>query len=136
MKFEEVIERDGRLVYTNVGDSMLPFIRQDRDLVVIEKPRGRLKKYDVAFYKRDGGEYVLHRVIKVTDDGYVIRGDNRYLSEYGITDRHVIGVLTAIVRDGKERSVTAFGYRLRVRVRYLLYPLRAFIRRAKRRSKR
>ena len=48
MKFEDVIERDGKLVYTNVGDSMLPFIRQDRDLVVIEKPRGRLKKHDIA----------------------------------------------------------------------------------------
>ena len=25
--FEDVIERDGRLVYTNVGDSMCPLIR-------------------------------------------------------------------------------------------------------------
>ena len=131
MKFEDVIERDGRLVYTNVGDSMLPFIRQDRDLVVIEKPRGRLKKHDIAFYKRDGGEYVLHRVIKVTADGYVIRGDNRYFNEQGITDRHVIGVLTAIVHDGREIPVTAPGYRFRVRARYLLYPLRSFIRRVK-----
>ena len=42
-RFEDVIERDGRLVYTNVGDSMRPLIRQDRDLLIIEKYEGRLK---------------------------------------------------------------------------------------------
>ena len=74
---------------------------------------------------------MLHRVIKVTADGYVICGDNRYFNEHGITDRHVIGVLTAIVHDVREIPVTAPGYRLRVRARYLLYPLRSFIRRVK-----
>ena len=127
MKFEDVIEHDGKLVYTNVGDSMAPLIRQDRDLVVIEKPEGRLKKYDVALYKRDSGEYVLHRVVKVTDSGYVIRGDNRFSNEYGITDRHIIGVLTAVVRDGKEVSVTSPRYRAYVRLRCVSYPIRAFL---------
>ena len=94
-RFEDVIERDGRLVYTNVGDSMRPLIRQDRDILIIEKPHGRLKKYDVPLYKRDSGQYVLHRVLKVRPDDYVICGDNRYNKEYGITDRHIIGVLTA-----------------------------------------
>ena len=136
MRFEDVIGRKGKLVYTNVGDSMLPFIRQDRDLVIIERPQGRLKKYDVAFYKRDSGAYILHRVVKVTGNGYVIRGDNRYENEYDITDRHIIGVLTAIVRDGKEIPVTSPSYRLRVRMRYALYPLRSFLRRVKRKLKR
>ena len=131
MRFDDVIERDGKLIYTNVGDSMLPFIRQDRDLVIIEKPRGRLKKFDVAFYKRDNGGYILHRVVKVTGSGYVIRGDNRYEKEYGITDRHIIGVLTATVRGGKEIRVTSPFYRLSVRLWYASYPIRSFIRRVK-----
>ena len=74
-RFEDVIERDGRLVYTNVGDSMRPLIRQDRDILIIEKPHGRLKKYDVPLYKRDSGQYVLHRVLKVREKDYVICGD-------------------------------------------------------------
>ena len=100
--FEEIIRRDGRLVYTNVGDSMLPLIRQGRDLLVIEKTSGRLKKYDVPLYKRDSGQYVLHRILKVRQEDYVICGDNRWRREYGITDRHIIGVLTAVVRDGRD----------------------------------
>ena len=126
-KFEDVIKRDGRLVYTNIGDSMRPLIRQDRDILIIEKIQGRLKKYDVPLYKRDSGQYVLHRVLKVRPNDYVICGDNRYSKEYGITDRHIIGVLTAVVRDGKEMPITDWRYRLYVHLWCDLYPLRAVI---------
>ena len=110
--FEEILARDGQLVYTNVGDSMLPLIREGRDLLVIRQPKGRLKKYDIPLYKRDSGQYVLHRILKVRPDDYVICGDNRWSREVGITDRHIIGVMTAIVRDGKEIPMTAPGLRL------------------------
>ena len=70
--FEEILERDGRLIYSSVGDSMLPMIRQGRDLLVIEKPAGRLKRYDIPLYKRDNGRYVLHRILKVRDKDYDI----------------------------------------------------------------
>ena len=82
-RFEDIIERDGRLGYTNIGDSMCPLIRQDRDILIIEKPQGKLKKYDVPLYKRDNGQYVLHRILKVRENDYVICGDNRYGKEYG-----------------------------------------------------
>ena len=130
-RIEDVIERDGRLVYTNVGDSMRPLIRQDRDILIIEKPHGRLKKNDVPLYKRDNGQYVLHRVLKVRDNDYVICGDNRYSKEYGITDRHIIGVMTAMVRDGKEIAITDWRYRLYVHLWCDLFPLRAAILKAK-----
>ncbi len=126
-RFEDVIERDGRLVYTNVGDSMRPLIRQDRDILIIEKPHGRLKKYDVPLYKRDSGQYVLHRVLKVRDSDYVICGDNRYSKEYGISDRHIIGVLTAVVRDGKEMPITDWRYKVYVHLWCDLFPIRAII---------
>lgn len=130
-RFEDVIDRDGKLIYTNVGDSMRPLIRQDRDILIIEKPQGRLKKYDVPLYKRDSGQYVLHRVLKVRENDYVICGDNRYSKEYGITDRHIIGVLTAVVRDGKEIPITDWRYRLYVHLWCDLFSLRAFILKAK-----
>ena len=125
--FEEILAREGRLVYTSVGDSMLPLIRQGRDLLVIERPKGRLKKYDVPLYKRDSGQYVLHRILRVRENDYVICGDNRWHRETGITDRHIQGVLTAVVRDGKEISVSDWRYRAYVHLWCDLFPLRAFI---------
>jgi len=125
--FEEQLLQNGKLIYTNKGDSMMPLIKQDRDLLVIEPVKRRLKKYDVPLYKRDSGQYVLHRILKVRDNDYVICGDNRWVKEYGIQDRHIIGVLTAVVRDGKELSVKNWKYKLYVHFWCDLFPVRAFI---------
>ena len=120
-KFEDVISEQGKLVYTNVGDSMYPFIKK-RDLLVIEKINSPLKKYDVPLYKRDTGQYVLHRIVKIKNGEYYICGDNRDHLERGIEDRHIIGLLTEIVRDGKTISVYSSKYRF-----YKLFlPLRRF----------
>ena len=122
--FEEIIERDGKLIYTNKGDSMMPLIKEGRDLLVIEKTDGRLKRFDVPLYKRDTGQYVLHRIIRVRQSDYVICGDNRVNMEYGITDRHIIGVLTSVIRNGKELSVSSTKYKVYVYLWYLLFPFR------------
>lgn len=129
--FEEEIAKNGRLVYINVGDSMMPLLREKRDLLIIEKVSGRLKKYDVPLYRRDSGQYVLHRILKVRKDDYVICGDNRWKKEYGITDRHIIGVLTGIVRDGKKISVNNKKYKLYVHLCCDFFFARAFFLRLK-----
>ena len=125
--FEEVLAKNGKLIYTNVGDSMMPLIRQDKDLLVIEPVHGRLKKYDVPLYRRDSGQYVLHRILKVRQEDYVICGDNRWKKEYGITDRHIIGILTGIFRDGKTIPVTDKKYLLYVHVWCDFFPIRAIL---------
>ena len=125
--FEEQLASHGILIYTNRGDSMMPLIKQDRDLLVIEPVKGRLKKYDVPLYKRDSGQYVLHRILKVRKHDYVLCDDNRWNKEYGIQDRHIIGVLTAVIRSGKEISVKDRKYRLYVHLWCDLFPIRAFI---------
>ena len=129
--FEGEIARHGKLIYRNVGNSMNPLIRQGRDLLIIEKAPGRLKKYDVPLYKRDSGQYVLHRVLKVRKDDYVLCGDNQWHRESGITDRHIIGVLTCVIREGKEVSVTSLGYRIYVHLWCDFFWIRAFILRGK-----
>lgn len=132
ISFEEELERSGKLVYTTVGTSMHPMIKQDRDLSIIEKPKGRLKKYDIAFYKRPNGQYVLHRVVKVLDDGYVILGDNCVNKEFNIKETQILGVLVSLVRNGKEVDLNSFGYKIYVRARYAHYPVRVIIFRTKR----
>lgn len=117
----------GRLVYTCVGSSMLPMLRQRRDLLIIERAQGRLKKYEVPLYRRNSGQVVLHRVIKVRKEDYVLCGDHQYRREFGVTDGQIIGVLTAFVRDGKEISVSDIRYRLYVRLWCGLFWLRAAI---------
>ena len=135
MSFEEILAKDGKLVYKTRGTSMLPMLRQNRDLVVIVPPSGSLHRYDAALYKR-GQQYVLHRVIDIREEGYVFRGDNTYLPEPGITDRDIVGVLQAFIRDGKMIPATDRKYRLYVRFWCATFTLRAAAVRIIRRLKR
>ena len=122
--FEDLLARDGRLVYKTRGRSMAPMLRQNRDLVILRVPASRLQKYDVALYRR-GESYVLHRVIRVRDGYYLIRGDNTYAMET-VPDEAVIGVLTGFQRKGKQHNVTEKGYRFYARFWTAIYPLRRF----------
>lgn len=122
--FEEILSRDGRLVYKTKGVSMKPMLYQNRDLVIIETFKGRLKPYDVALYKR-GSNYVLHRVLSLGDGVYYIRGDNTYSIET-VPEGNVLGVLTGFVRNGKQHTVTEPGYRFYSRFWHMIYPLRVF----------
>ena len=128
--FEEILARDGVLVYKTSGVSMKPMLRQNRDLVTVRTPSSRLKRFDVALYRR-GGDYVLHRVIKVRDGSYLIRGDNTFTLE-SVRDDAVIGVLTDFVRGGKEHSVTERGYRAYVVIWNGIYPFRSLFARLRR----
>ncbi len=122
MTFEEIIEQQGLLVYTNTGDSMMPLLRQHRDLLVIKpKPEGRLHRLDVPLYKRDNGKYILHRVLWVRQHDYIICGDNQWCPERGITDRHIIGILDAVVRDGKTIPLRSTPDHPHVSLKYWLY---------------
>jgi len=122
---EQELARRGRLIYVTKGVSMRPFIRSGEDLVEITaKGTDRFRKYDVVLYRR-GAEYVLHRIVKVREGDYVIRGDNCLETEYGIPDDRILGVLTGIVRQGKRLDIHAPGYGLRVKLWVALHGPRA-----------
>ena len=113
--YEQQLQQHGSLIYTNVGDSMMPLLREHRDLLIIEKrPEGRCRKHDIVLYRRPSGKYILHRIIKVRDEDYIIAGDNRWEREIGVKDDWIFGVLTGVVRDGKKIELSGWKYRLYV----------------------
>ena len=118
----------GCVVYTNIGTSMLPLLRERRDIIEIHRknPATRCKRYDVVLYKRDK-RYILHRVLKVRPNDYVICGDHNIKREYGITDDQILGVMTRIIRDGKSIYPTDWEYRLYVHLWCDFYHVRAAI---------
>lgn len=124
--YEQELERTGQLIYTTVGTSMRPHIRSQEDLVIIERKTGvRYEKCDAVLYRRDSGQYVLHRIVKVCPDSYVLCGDNRANLEHGVRDDQILGVLTAVIRNGQKIDVTTDEYRSKIRRWVALYPLRA-----------
>lgn len=123
--FEEELKNQGKLIWRNRGYSMLPLIRQDRDLILIEpSPASRCRKYDAVLYKRND-QYILHRILKVLDRGYVVCGDHNWKKDPVVFDEEILGVMTAVIRDGKELRADSLPYRCYVHLWCDCFPLRA-----------
>ena len=112
-EFEPVIREKlssgGTIQIPITGTSMLPLLVQGRDSVILS-PASQLKVNDIIFYKRDDGHFVLHRIIGNDDKGYILCGDNQWVKEYGITPKHIIGVVTEIIRDGVNININDKEY--------------------------
>ena len=128
-KIEEVLQEKGVYVGPTVGVSMLPMLKNRRDTIIVRPKTQRLQPLDVALYKR-GDDYILHRVLSVTDNGYIIRGDNCYADEI-VPEGDVIGVLTEFFRKDKHVLCTDEKYLKYVKKRLKTYKTRRFFVRIK-----
>lgn len=81
VSMQAAIAEIGFIVRPVVGTSMMPLLDQNTDTVRLIQAPDRLKKYDIPLYVRPNGEHVLHRIVKVCDGYYVIRGDNTNYTE-------------------------------------------------------
>ncbi len=125
---EEALAQNGIYTGLTTGSSMEPLIHNQKDTVIIVKPKERLKKYDVPVYVLPSGKYVMHRVIEVYDDHYLIVGDN-LLTRENVTDDMIIGKLVGFYKNGKnyidlEKNR---GYQLYSKIWVALLPVRRFV---------
>ena len=132
-KIEEVLAEKGVYVGPTVGVSMQPMLKNRRDTIVVKAKTERLQRLDVALYRR-GDAYVLHRVLKPIEGGYIIRGDNCYADE-NIPEEAVIGVLTEFFRKGKHFYCTDEKYLRYAEKRLKTYKIRRFFVRFKARCR-
>ena len=124
---EQLINDGSDINITVTGTSMFPMLRSREDSVVITKAPGVLKKYDLPLYKRDNGEYILHRIIKRKPDCYFMNGDNQYFVEKGITQNQIVGIVKGFYRKGKYFEVTHTGYRIYCRFWVAIRPFRGVV---------
>ncbi len=131
--FEEMLHEKGVIAYTNIGTSMLPLLRQRRDIIEITRKQSeRCRKYEVVLYKR-GETYILHRILRVLPAGYLIAGDHNTFVEKDVTDSMILGVMTRVIRNGKSITPDNFFYKAYVHLWCDFYPIRMWIIRWKQR---
>lgn len=123
---KEKLEVGGTVQLPITGTSMNPLLYWGRDTVELIKCDNP-QKYDIIFYRRDDGSFVLHRIVGKNDKGFILCGDNQVKKEYGITDKNIIAVVKSITRKGKTFSVDKALYKLYVKLWTLILPLRNII---------
>ena len=88
----------GRSVIFKVkGTSMFPFIRNGKDTVKLTPVNQQLAQKDVVLFSYNGN-YILHRIVKIEGDRYLIQGDGIYSSYESCSREDIIGKVTEIHR--------------------------------------
>ena len=99
----EAIEKGDCFKLPITGTSMNPLLKAGRDYALLEKASLPLSVGDVPLYRRSDGDFVLHRVMNIDENGaYVMCGDNQFVFEYGITDENIIAVAKGFIINGEE----------------------------------
>ena len=86
---------------TVTGNSMVPFLVHKRDTVILTRTDGVIKRGDILFYRRKNGKCVLHRVIKVSDEGIYFLGDSQNKIEGPLDKNCVLAKCDSVIRKGK-----------------------------------
>jgi signal peptidase I len=111
---EAVLEKGVPFRFTAHGNSMTPFIR-DGDVITVAP--GRIRFGDiVAFARPHGGKLTVHRVVGISRDGYLIKGDNLLMPDGCVPRTTLLGRVVGVERRsrrmrlglGIERVVIAF----------------------------
>ena len=130
----EVLASGGEFRLYPHGTSMLPLLRQGRDSVALRSLDRPPQKYDILFYQRADGSYILHRVKEVTSEGLIMWGDNHTMLEYGVTEDMIIGYAARIFRGENELDCRSLTYRAYLRlwqfkaIRDLVLPIAYYLR--------
>jgi signal peptidase I len=102
--------------FTASGFSMSPFIH-DGDAITIAPTPARIRYGDVvAFVNPFGGKLIVHRVVHISRDAYLMQGDHALKPDGCVSRADIIGRVIRVERHGKrvrlglgiERAVIAF----------------------------
>lgn len=131
-RMEEILSSGGRCNLTVTGSSMVPFLRHERDTVVLAQATDALLRPGrILFFRRQDGTYILHRLRRVEKDGsFRICGDAQRWTER-IWRSQVIGAVVAVRRQsGRVVDCDGFFWRLCSALWYPTRPLRPTLFRA------
>lgn len=128
-RMEEILRGGATCLLTVTGYSMVPFLRHGRDAVILAQPtRERLRPGRILFFRRPGGDYILHRLRRVERDGSLILcGDAQSWTER-IRPSQIIGAAVAVRREtGRVVDCGSFSWRLCSALWYPTRPIRPLL---------
>ena len=107
----EELNKCGKYFSVPRGISMWPMILNKEGIVEIHRLDRPARRYDVVLYIRGEEQGVIHRVLHVRANDYIIAGDNCWQKEYVPKDQ-IVGIAVRFYRKGKWYEVTDRRYRL------------------------
>ncbi len=126
LSIREALEKYGKVIQPIKGTSMLPMLDEDKDAVELVEVKGRLQKLDLVMFQRPDGQLVLHRIISVRRNYFLICGDNSVEIEK-VPLHRIFAVATGFYKNGTYVSCQNEEYLTYVRQRWKDYANREII---------
>lgn len=111
--------------FTAMTRSMEPLVRKGIDKIELTYSNGRdLDVGDIVLLEPAEGVFVLRRVYKKTDLGYVTKGDAYKRTDGLVFPEHVVGVVSKIYRSGETLHAEKIRQRFKIPLWRRIVPLR------------
>lgn len=107
------------------GSSMEPFFYSDKTIVTLGKI-DVLKRFDVILFQKEEDQYILHRVIHINKDIIITMGDGLKQREV-CSINQVIAKVTSFETNNITYTINSKRYLFKVKVWYLLKPIRRIL---------
>ena len=129
---QTLVEEISRLVndgtqvtFVPKGSSMLPFIRGERDSVVLIKD-DNIRPLDIVLAKV-GGSYVIHRVLTIDNDRLTLMGDGNLCGTEHCGRNDILAKVVRIIKDGRQIDCTSRSHRRQALIWQKLLPVRRYL---------
>ena len=109
---EEMIGEGRSVEMTVKGFSMRPFLRNERDVVVLSPVGEKVLQRGMVVLFRYGGRHILHRIRKTDGERLLIEGDGNYRSVEVATKEDVVAYVSEVrLESGKKLQYNDLGWR-------------------------
>ena len=110
---EQCLQELGYAVVPIRGTSMWPLLKEGKSRVQVEAKEGKqVRKGDIVLYRRKNGTLVLHRIIKVEDDTFLVCGDHQWKLDEQVQEEQILAIAQGFFRNGHYIDETTRWYRL------------------------
>ena len=110
------------------GTSMYPFLRDSVDSVEFSRADfNALARGDIVLIRRTDGAYVMHRIIKASEQNIYIIGDAQQWIEGPIYPDQLIAVVSAVWRKDNRILCSSWWWKIMSEVWLILRPFRNLI---------
>lgn len=122
---EELLAQGRQAAFTVTGMSMWPFLCHDRDRVIVEScDPNTILKGDIVLLQTSLGNYILHRVTKITDIGFETTGDGNCFRDGEFPFSCIKAKVVRLIRKGVSIECGSRKWRALSQIWMNLFPVR------------
>ncbi|MGN0264559.1 MAG: S24/S26 family peptidase [Oliverpabstia sp.] len=110
---EQCLQELGYAVVPVRGTSMWPLLKEGKTRVQVEAKEGKqVRKGDIVLYRRKDGTLVLHRIIKVEEDTFLVCGDHQWKQMEQVQENQILAVGQGFFQNGHYIDDNTWWYRI------------------------